>query len=200
MKQAVRIAHEKSLNSPMDERSRQLRRELVAALAAARRGHLGASASLIEIMRVLYDDILAFDACDPSSPDRDRFILSKGHGCLAQYVLLADKGFFPRDDLTSFCADCGMLGGHPCATKLPGVEVSTGALGHGLPVGVGMALALRSGGNPARVFVVMGDGECNEGSVWEAAMSAARGWGSISTSVWAKNSTGSASDSVIVSR
>lgn len=174
MQQAPLTAHKAALAAPLDERSIKLRRDLVDVLSAASRGHLGASASLMEIMRVLYDDVLTFDPATPGAPDRDRFILSKGHGCIAQYVLLADKGFFPENRLNEFCACDGLLGGHPCATKVPGVEVSTGALGHGLPVGVGMALALRSVKNPARTFVVMGDGECNEGSVWEAAMSAGK--------------------------
>lgn len=160
--------------APLDARSLDLRRSMVDVLAAAGRGHLGASASLIEIMRVLYDDVLRFDAARPEAPERDRCILSKGHGCIAQYVLLADKGFFPGARLSEFCACDGLLGGHPCAAKVPGVEASTGALGHGLPIGVGMALALRADRNPARVFVILGDGECDEGSVWEAAMSASK--------------------------
>ncbi|MBF0244862.1 MAG: transketolase [Planctomycetes bacterium] len=166
--------HEKALATQLDQRSLSLRRDVVDLLAAARRGHLGATASLIEIMRVLYDDVLVFDPAHPQAGNRDRCILSKGHGCIAQYVMLADKGFFPRARLNEFCAYDGLLGGHPCAAKIPGVEASTGALGHGLSIGVGMALALRSDRNPARVFVVMGDGECNEGSVWEAAMGAAK--------------------------
>lgn len=174
MQHAQLTCHKAALAAPLDERSKELRREMVGVLAAAKRGHLGASASLMEIMRVLYDDVLTYDSANPADTGRDRFILSKGHGCIAQYVMLADKGFFPKERLTEFCACNGLLGGHPCATKVPGVEVSTGALGHGLPVGVGMALALRAAANPARVFVTMGDGECNEGSVWEAAMSASK--------------------------
>lgn len=174
MKETPKHQHDAAMAARLDDRSLALRRDLVDVLAAASRGHLGASASLIEIMRVLYDDVLTFDPAAPKSADRDRCILSKGHGCIAQYVLLADKGFFPKKRLNEFCACDGLLGGHPCATKVPGVEVSTGALGHGLPVGVGMALALHADRNPARVFVVMGDGECNEGAVWEAAMSAAK--------------------------
>lgn len=166
--------HDKATLEQLDPRSTRLRRDLVDVLASARRGHLGASASLIEIMRVLYDDVLVFDPAEPKAQNRDRCILSKGHGCIAQYIMLADKEFFPRERLSEFCAYEGLLGGHPSATKVPGVEASTGALGHGLPIGVGMALALRADRNPARVFVVMGDGECNEGSVWEAAMSAAK--------------------------
>ena len=101
-------------------------------------------------------------------------ILSKGHGCIALYVMLADKGFFPLDTLDTFCRRDSILGGHPEASKVPGVEASTGALGHGLSYGVGMALAARIRRRDNRVIVVMGDGEINEGSVWEAALCAGK--------------------------
>ena len=159
---------------PLDECSVHLRRLVVRALDGGARGHIGSSLSLIEIMRVLYDDILRYRADQPDWPDRDRFILSKGHGCLAQYVMLAEKGFFPHDTLDTFCRRDSILGGHPEAGKIPGVEASTGALGHGLPIGVGRAIALRLKGSDARVFVITGDGEINEGSVWEAALSASK--------------------------
>jgi transketolase len=128
--------------------------------------------SLIEIMRVLYDDILRYRSQEPNWPHRDRCILSKGHGCLAQYVMLADKGFIDVAELDDFCRLDSILGGHPEAGKIPGIEASTGALGHGLPIGVGRALGLRMQGRDAKVFVITGDGEINEGSVWEAALSA----------------------------
>ena len=130
--------------------------------------------SLIEIMRVLYDDVLRYRPDDPNWSGRDRMILSKGHGCIGLYVLLADKGFFPLKTLDTFCRRDSILGGHPEAGKVPGVEASTGALGHGLSIGVGMALAARMQKRDSRVFVVMGDGEINEGSVWEAAMCAGK--------------------------
>jgi transketolase len=158
----------------LDERSLYLRRLVVRALEGGERGHIGSSMSLIEILRVLYDDVLRFRAAEPRWAGRDRMILSKGHGCLALYVTLADKGFFPLDELDTFCRRDSILGGHPEAGKVPGVEASTGALGHGLSVGLGMALALRARKSDARVFVVMGDGEINEGSVWEAAMCAGK--------------------------
>jgi transketolase len=154
----------------LDERSKHLRRVIVRVLQKARRGHVGAAYSLIEILRVLYDDILRFNPHHPKWQDRDRCILSKGHGCLALYAILADKGFFPDAELDRFCTAEGILGGHPDAGKVPGVEASTGALGHGLPIGLGMALHLRIAKSPGRVFVILGDGECNEGSVWEAAL------------------------------
>jgi transketolase len=157
---------------PLDERSLYLRRLTVKALAGGGRGHIGSTLSLIEIFRVLFDDILKYRPQEPNWPDRDRCILSKGHGCLALYALLADKGFFPLSELETFCRKDSILGGHPEAGKVPGVEASTGALGHGLPIGVGVALAQRMRGRQSRVFVVLGDGEINEGSVWEAAMSA----------------------------
>jgi len=159
---------------PLDARSRYLRTLVVSALEGGGRGHVGSSMSLIEILRVLYDDFLQFRPADPDWSERDRCILSKGHGCLALYALLVDKGFFHKEDLKGFCRQTSYLGGHPDAGKIPGVEASTGALGHGLSIGVGMALAARIKGSPSRTMVVMGDGEINEGSVWEAAMSAAK--------------------------
>ena len=158
----------------LDERSIELRRLVVRALDGGARGHIGSSMSLIEIMRVLYDDMLRYRADAPDWEGRDRCILSKGHGCIAQYVMLAEKGFFPLAALDTFCRRDSILGGHPEAGKVPGVEASTGALGHGLPIGVGRAMGLRIKNNNARVFVITGDGEINEGSVWEAALSASK--------------------------
>lgn len=157
---------------PLDRRSRDLRIQIIRMLAAGNRGHIASAFSLVEILRVLYDDILSYRAAEPAWEDRDRMILSKGHGCMALYALLADKGFFPEAHLWEFCKPLGILGGHPEWGRVPGVEASTGALGHGLSLGIGMALARR--GKAGRVFVVNSDGECNEGSTWEAALSAAK--------------------------
>jgi transketolase len=162
------------LSPPLDERSKELRRLVVRALQGGERGHIGSSMSLIEIMRVLYDDILRVRPKEPKWPGRDRMVLSKGHGCLALYVMLADKGFIPVETLETFCRRDSILGGHPESAKVPGVEASTGALGHGLSYGVGMALAARMQKRDSRVIVVLGDGEINEGSVWEAAMCAGK--------------------------
>jgi transketolase len=171
------LAHVKELQKnspPLDRRSKELRKVVVNALRADRRGHVGASFSLVEILRVLYDDILRFDAKKPNWEQRDRCLLSKGHGCLALYALLADKGFFPKEELQKFCKSDGILGGHPEYGKVPGVEASTGSLGHGLPISVGFALNARYEKSDYRTFVIMGDGESNEGSVWEAAMCAGK--------------------------
>lgn len=157
---------------PLDARSRGLRHLMVRMLKGGNRGHIGSTLSLIEIMRVLYDDVMKHDPKNPDWEQRDVCILSKGHGCIAQYAILADKGYFPMSELDIFCRKDSILGGHPDANKVPGVEASTGALGHGLSIGLGMALAARMKKLQSRVFVVMGDGEINEGSVWEAAMSA----------------------------
>jgi transketolase len=164
----------KTATPPLDERSKYLRRLIVRALAGGERGHVGSSMSLVEIMRVLYDDILRFRPTEPKWPGRDRMILSKGHGCIALYVMLADKGFIPIETLDTFCRRDSILGGHPEAAKVPGVEASTGSLGHGLSFGVGMALAARIEKRDSRVIVVMGDGEIDEGSVWEAALCAGK--------------------------
>ena len=163
------------LSSPeLDKRSLALRRLVVDSMVAAGRGHLGPAMSLMEIVRVLYDDILRVRPSDPAWAGRDRFILSKGHGCLALYSILADKGFFPQKTLQTFCQHDSILGGHPEYGMVPGVEASTGALGHGLSIGVGLSLAARIKNQNWRTFVAMGDGEINEGSVWEAAMAAGK--------------------------
>lgn len=158
----------------LDQRSLELRRLVVAGMAGGRRGHLGSALSLIEILRVLYDEVLRYDPDEPRWRLRDRCILSKGHGCLGLYAILADKGFFDVAELDRFCHFDALLGGHPEAPRIPGVEASTGALGHGLSIGLGMALAARIERRDSRVFVIMGDGEIDEGAVWEAAMCAAK--------------------------
>jgi transketolase len=152
----------------------ELRRTMLETMLRAGRGHLPSAASLVEILAVLYDHVLRHDPRRPAWAGRDRLILSKGHGCLALYAILADKGYFPAAELARFCAPGGLLGGHPEYAKIPGVEASTGSLGHGPSIGVGLALSARMDGDDRRVFVVVGDGECNEGSVWEAALSASR--------------------------
>ena len=158
----------------LDQRSRDLRKLIVQGIAGGRRGHIGSAFSLVEILRVLYDDVLRYDPKNPEWPQRDRCILSKGHGCLALYAVLVDKGFFPAAELGKFCKSDGILGGHPEAHKVPGVEASTGSLGHGLAIGVGMALNARIDKANYRVFVIISDGESQEGSTWEAALCAAK--------------------------
>ena len=159
-------------SSELDERSRYLRSLAVDALEGGSRGHVGSTMSLIEILRVLFDDVMTFDPLEPRLASRDRLILSKGHGCIALYTLLADKEFFPKRDLATFCGFDSFLGGHPEFGHVPGVEASTGSLGHGLAIGVGMAQAARISGRNHHIFVVLGDGELDEGSIWESALAA----------------------------
>ena len=162
-------------NSPsLDEKSLYLRSLVVRAFEGGGRGHLGSSMSIIEILRVLFDDFLNYRHDMPKWENRDRFILSKGHGCLALYALLAEKKFFKVEELDRFCHANSILGGHPERNKIPGVEASTGSLGHGLSIGVGMAISTKILHKKHRVVVLTGDGEINEGSIWEAAMSAAK--------------------------
>ena len=153
-------------------KARQIRRDLLRMIYAAGTGHTGSSLSSADIMTVLFYDVLRLDPTRPDWPDRDRFILSKGHAVEGYYCILADLGFFPKEELATFSAFGSRLIGHP-NNKVPGVEMNTGALGHGLSVSVGMALAARKLNKTCRVFTLMGDGEQAEGSVWEAAMAGA---------------------------
>jgi transketolase len=159
---------------PLDARSRDLRRLVIDAMDGGGRGHLGSSMSLIEILRVLYDDVARHRPDLPDWTGRDRVVLSKGHGCLALYAVLSSHGYFPTDAMKTFCHPTSILGGHPERGKVPGVEASTGALGHGLAIATGMALAAKIEHRDTRVIAVMGDGEINEGAIWEAAMHAAK--------------------------
>lgn len=130
--------------------------------------HVGAALSMADILAVLYGKVMQIDPTDPRKEDRDRFILSKGHAGVAVYATLAETGFLPREKLATHYQDGSDLSGHVSHKGIPGVEFSTGSLGHGLPVGVGMAQAAKLKGSKHRVFVLLGDGECDEGSNWEA--------------------------------
>jgi len=150
----------------------RLRRDIVEMIGIGCAGHLGGSCSLAELMAVLFFYKLRLDKNNPKDPERDRLILSKGHAALIQYACLCEKGFFSREELGKVKTLDGLLQGHPDLT-IPGIEAVTGALGQGLSVGLGMALALRLNKNPARVYVIMGDGEQSEGQLWEASQAAA---------------------------
>jgi len=151
-----------------------LRQDIFKMAYRAGGAHLGACFSAVDILVTLYfSGILRYDTQAPCSPGRDRFILSKGHASAALYATLAQSGFFPRQWLWEYCQPGSTLGGHPNMLEVPGVEASTGALGHGLGFGVGHALAGKLDHADYRTFVLLGDGECQEGSVWEAVLFAA---------------------------
>jgi len=152
------------------ELARRIRRHVVLMTSRANSSHIGSCLSMTDMLAVLYGRVLRLDPAQPAWPDRDRFILSKGHGCAALYAVLAECGFFPMEWLETYYADGTRLPGHATHTDTPGVELSTGSLGHGFPVGCGMALAARRDGKPHRVFAMVSDGECDEGSTWEAAL------------------------------
>ena len=157
----------------LHRKASQIRIDLLQMIYHAKAGHTGSSLSDTDILTALYyGEVLRVQANNPKWPLRDRFILSKGHAVEAFYCILADLGFFSKDELETYAQYGSRLIGHP-NNKVPGVEMNTGALGHGLSVGVGMALSAKLDANAFRVFVLMGDGEQAEGSVWEAAMAAA---------------------------
>ncbi len=160
--------------APLDlDRVAALRRaDLLTMIHLAKSGHVGGSLSSVDILTALYYDVLDVRPDEPRWPGRDRFVLSKGHSVEGLLCILADRGFFPRAELATYCRYGSRLIGHP-SVKVPGIELCTGALGHGLPAGVGMALGAKRTGQTWRTYVLMGDGEQAEGSVWEAAMAAA---------------------------
>jgi transketolase len=154
-------------------RARSIRRRIIRMNAAAGQGHTGADLSEADILAALFFNILRYDPRGPEEPGRDRFVLSKGHGVGGFYATLVEAGILDEAKLATYLAFDSDLPGHPVRQKTPFVEVNTGALGHGLSVGVGLALAAKKQGRGLRVYVLLGDGELQEGAVWEAAMSAA---------------------------
>ncbi|HXF64312.1 MAG TPA: transketolase [Caldilineaceae bacterium] len=154
------------------ERARYIRTETVRLITIAKSGHYTSVFSAAEILSTLYYHVMRLSD-DPKWPDRDRLILSKGHVAVGVYPILADKGYFPREWLDNYARLGSPLGDHPDMRKVPGIDFSSGSLGHGLSIGVGMALGLRLRRSPGRVFVLLGDGELNEGQNWEAAQSGA---------------------------
>lgn len=151
----------------------RIRRRDLRAVFEAGAGHIGGEMSVIDILTCLYFNELSVDPAAPLDPNRDRLVLSKGHTALALYVVLSEKGFIPKDEIATFLQHRSRLNGHPNRVYVPGVETNTGPLGHGLPVGVGMAKAAKLDGADWRTFVITGDGEMQEGSNWEAIMAAA---------------------------
>lgn len=152
----------------------KIRRRDLRAVFEAGAGHIGGEMSVIDLLTALYFCILRVDPGSPLDPKRDRLVLSKGHTALALYVVLAEKGFIPKDEISTFLKPHSRLNGHPNRVYVPGVETNTGPLGHGLPVAVGMAKAAKLSGDRWRTFVIVGDGEMQEGSNWEAIMAAAQ--------------------------
>ncbi|MDX2187690.1 MAG: transketolase [Opitutaceae bacterium] len=146
-----------------------LRLKVARMVKASGEGHIPSSFSIIDLIDFLYGHVLKIDPKSPKDPDRDYFILSKGHGAAGFFAVLHKYGFVSDQDIADYSTSRGILGGHPDTTKVPGAEASTGSLGHGFPTAVGTALGLRIRSLPNRVFALLGDGECHEGTIWESA-------------------------------
>ena len=152
----------------------EIREKILIMHAKSNESHLGSALSIVDILTVLYFEILNIDPTNPHEENRDRFTLSKGHAASALYTVLAKCGFFPEELLDSFAENGSKISVHPERFSVPGVEASTGSLGHGLSIGVGIALSAKKDNKSFKTYVLMSDGECEEGSIWEAAISASR--------------------------
>lgn len=155
------------------EKISELRKLIIELSYNSKEGHIASALSILDVLWVLYDKVLNTTPQNVNSEDRDIFILSKGHASLAQYVMLMEKGFISKSELMTFCEYASPFGGHPDRNKINGVEASTGSLGHGFPMATGMALAQSIKQSSSKTFVLIGDGECNEGTIWESALLAA---------------------------
>ena len=156
-----------------ENKAKELRQEILKMLFTAQSGHPGGSLSCVEMLMSLYYEVMNVDPKDPKKADRDRFVFSKGHACPALYAVLADLGYFPKEDLAKLRQIDSHLQGHPDCNKTPGVDMNTGSLGQGISLAMGLALAAKHAKADYKVYTIIGDGECQEGLVWEAAMAAA---------------------------
>ncbi len=167
------MGYDKELIDAISAKANLLRRDVIEMIGVGVAGHIGGAFSSAEMVAALYFSKMKYDPRNPHMPGRDRFLLSKGHVAILQYAAMAEAGFFPKEEL-KHCKELGaMLQGHPDVIKTPGIEAGTGSLGQGLSIGLGMALGQRLNGEKARVYVLIGDGEVDEGQIWEAAMAAA---------------------------
>ena len=164
--------YSKELIAALEDKAKSIRRGVIESVGVGVAGHVGGSCSCADIIAALYFYKMKYDPKRPSDPDRDRFLLSKGHVAIAQYAALAEAGYFPREELKTTKELGSRLQGHPDRLKTPGVEAGTGSLGQGLSIGLGMALGQRLNGIDRKTYVILGDGELAEGQVWEAAMAA----------------------------
>lgn len=154
----------------LELKATEFRKEILEMIVNAKGTHIASSFSIVDILVYLYYEVLKINPQNPKDEKRDKFVLSKGHGCAALYVTLANKGFFPKNVLQTYCTPGSILGGHPDSSRIPGVETSTGSLGHGFSVAIGFALANKINKINSKVYCLVGDGECNEGAIWEAVM------------------------------
>ena len=150
--------------------ARRVRAAVVRMAHEGKAPHVGSALSSVDLLVALYFSVMKNDPVEPAAPERDRFVLSKGHGCTAHYAALAERGYFPSSVLSEYARDGGRLAEHPSRASVPGIDVATGSLGHGLPIAAGMALAAKMRGEKHRTFAMLSDAECFEGSVWEAAL------------------------------
>ena len=169
----ISLDTDKNIGDGTAQRMVYLKRKILEVATACNEGHIPAAFSILDILWVLYDRLLGITPDTLNVPDRNRFILSKGHASIGLYVVLAEKGILDPSHLDSFGKFESILGGHPDRTKVPGVEASTGSLGHGFPMSVGLALGAKIKKSPSKIYTIVGDGECNEGTIWESAMLAA---------------------------
>ncbi len=160
---------DKKLVQKLELKAAEMRKEILEMIVGGHGTHIASAFSIIDILVYLYDKVLKINPQNPNDVKRDKFVLSKGHGGSALYVVLANYGFFPKRILKTYCSEGSILGGHP-DKGVPGIEASTGSLGHGLPVAVGFALANKINKSKSKIYCLVGDGECNEGTIWEACM------------------------------
>jgi transketolase len=158
----------------LESMAQNIRQDIIEMIYAVQSGHPGGSLSATDIVTALYFHFMRVDSANPNWEQRDRFVLSKGHACPVWYSALAEKGFFPKEELLTLRKINSRLQGHPVMGKPPGIDITTGSLGQGLSLGVGMAMGLKLDDGDARVYVLISDGELNEGQIWEAALSAAK--------------------------
>ena len=166
--------HPPEMIADLSQRAYEYRAQVLRMVYGRKSGHIGGAFSIAEILTALYFHHLRIDAANPSWPDRDRLVFSKGHACAMLYTVMAHRGYFPVEELPSFRALNTRLQGHPEPGKTPGIEVAAGPLGHGVAIGAGMALGARMEGSRRRIYVILGDGELNAGVIWEGVMLAAK--------------------------